>query len=112
MRGKVVTMPINSRQKGKRGEREVASIIRDAGWDARRGVQYSGGADSPDVVSALPYHIEVKLTDRLRIRDAIDQAARDSAGRRWCVWHRGRNQPWMVTITADEFLDLARNSGL
>ena len=34
----------NSRQKGKRGELEIARILRDYGYrDCRRGQQYSGG---------------------------------------------------------------------
>ena len=36
-----------SREKGKRGEREVAGLLRSYGYDARRGVQYHGGEDSP-----------------------------------------------------------------
>ena len=42
----------NSRAKGQRGERELASELqRLFGVNARRGQQYCGGADSPDVVS-------------------------------------------------------------
>lgn len=53
---------MNSRDKGKRGEREFASLLREHGFDARRGQQFAGGADSPDVVSdALAWlHVEVK----------------------------------------------------
>lgn len=36
---------MNSRQKGKVGEREFASLLREHGFDARRGQQFSGGAD-------------------------------------------------------------------
>jgi hypothetical protein len=40
-----------SRQKGKRGEREAAAELGQLlGVDARRGVQYQGGPESPDVV--------------------------------------------------------------
>ena len=42
---------MNSRQKGKVGEREFAALLRVQGFDARRGVQFCGGVDSPDVVS-------------------------------------------------------------
>jgi hypothetical protein len=41
---------MDSRRKGKVGEREFAALLREHGFDARRGVQYSGGVDSPDVV--------------------------------------------------------------
>ena len=43
---------MNSRAgKGKVGEREFAELLRAHGFDARRGQQFAGGADSPDVVS-------------------------------------------------------------
>lgn len=53
-----------SREKGKRGEREFAQALVGQGHPARRGVQYSGGPDSPDVVcESLPgIHWEVKRT--------------------------------------------------
>ena len=44
----------NSREKGKRGERELAAKLREHGYDCRRGVQYQGGPDSPDVIG-LPH---------------------------------------------------------
>lgn len=33
---------MNSRQKGARGERELAKKLREYGFDSRRGQQYSG----------------------------------------------------------------------
>ena len=42
----------NSRAKGQRGELEFASELRKLfGISARRGVQFRGGADSPDIIS-------------------------------------------------------------
>ena len=70
---------MNSRQKGKVGEREFASLLRDHGFDARRGQQFAGGADSPDVVSnALAWlHVEVKRVQNLNLTDACVQAEGD-----------------------------------
>ena len=45
-----------SRDKGKAGERELASKLREYGYDARRGVQFHGGPDSPDVVGLPGIH--------------------------------------------------------
>lgn len=57
---------MNSRAKGQRGERELADFITAAGFPARRGQQFAGGPDSPDVVCpGLPFHIEAKRTERL-----------------------------------------------
>ena len=49
---------MNSRDKGKRGERMAAKKFREHGFDTRRGVQYQGGPDSPDVVGPEGLHIE------------------------------------------------------
>jgi hypothetical protein len=38
---------MNSRNKGKRGELEAAKFLASEGFPARRGQQFSGGADSP-----------------------------------------------------------------
>ena len=67
---------MNSRQKGKVGEREFAALLREHGFDARRGQQFSGSPDSPDVVSdALAWlHVEVKRVQNLNLTDACAQA--------------------------------------
>lgn len=39
---------MNSRAKGAKGERELASILRDYGYEARRGQQYSGANGDAD----------------------------------------------------------------
>jgi hypothetical protein len=51
---------MNSREKGKRGERQWRDELREQGFAARRGQQFSGGAESPDVVcDSLPWmHFE------------------------------------------------------
>jgi len=45
-------MPINSRQKGARGEREWAAKCREEGYDCRRGQQFSG-LEGEDVMAAF-----------------------------------------------------------
>lgn len=69
---------MNSKRKGKVGEREFAALLREHGFDARRGVQFSGGADSPDVVSdALAWlHIEVKRTQALNLAFCLRSGGR------------------------------------
>ena len=55
---------MNSLEKGKRGEREAAKAMAEhLGCVAKRGVQYQGGVDSPDVVHNIAgLHVEVKRT--------------------------------------------------
>lgn len=97
---------MNSKQKGARGERELASFLRDQGWQARRGQQFSGSPDSPDVVSDFPFHIECKRTERLNLRDAVAQAEGDSGGKPWIVAHRWNDGKWLAILTLEELCRL------
>jgi hypothetical protein len=101
---------VNSRTKGKVGEREFAALLREHGFDARRGQQFSGGAESPDVVSeALAWlHIEIKRVQNLNLTDACAQAEGDCQGKPWIVAHRRNHAPWLVTMTAETFFRLLR----
>jgi hypothetical protein len=101
---------MNSRRKGKVGEREFASLLREHGFDARRGQQFSGGPESPDVVcDALAWlHIEVKRVQNLNLTDACVQAEGDCAGKPWIVAHRRNHAPWLTTMRADFFFELIR----
>ncbi len=101
---------MNSRTKGKVGEREFAALLRDNGFDARRGQQFSGSAESPDVVSeALAWlHVEVKRVQALNLADACVQAEGDCGGKPWIVAHRKNHAPWLITMTAETFFRLLR----
>ena len=103
---------MNSRNKGKVGEREFAALLRENGFDARRGVQFAGGAESPDVVcEALAWlHIEVKRTQALNLADACAQAEGDCGGKPWVVAHRRNHAPWLITMTAEVFFQFLRGT--
>lgn len=96
-----------SREKGKRGEREVAKILREFGYDSKRGVQYHGGPDSPDVVGLPSCHIEVKYVERLDLQRAYDQSRSDAGpGEVPIVVHRKNRGDWMVTLAFRDFLEM------
>ena len=91
----------NSRQKGKRGELEACEALDAVGYDCSRSVQYSGRNGDADIVcDALPgIHFEVKRTERLSPYQFLDQAIRDSKGRKVpVILYRSSNRPWMVTF--------------
>jgi Holliday junction resolvase len=103
---------MNARQKGARGEREWRDQLREAGYTARRGQQFAGGSDSPDVVCdelARVVHFEVKRVQSLNIHAAVQQATRDGNGKAPVVAHRKNNQPWLVTVLADDFFKLLKD---
>jgi Holliday junction resolvase len=101
-------MGMMSKNKGKVGEREVSELIRSYGFEARRGQQFAGGTDSPDVVHSIPNcHVEVKRTEALQLWPALAQANADKRpGEMATVWHRKNGKPWIVILDAKEFLIL------
>lgn len=104
---------MNSRAKGARGEREAASAWVDAvGGTARRGQQFAGGTDSPDVVTSFPdIHLEVKRTERGNPYVWIEQAVRDAGGRCPVVLHKRNNQPWLLIVRLSDVQRLAAQIG-
>ncbi len=101
---------MNSRRKGAVGEREFSALLREHGFDARRGQQFAGGAESPDVVSdALAWlHFEIKRVQNLNLADACVQAESDCGGKPWVVAHRRNHAPWLITMRAEFFFELIR----
>lgn len=101
---------IDSRAKGATAEREVAQILREAGYEARRGCQHAGGPDSPDVVGGPPgWHLEVKRTEKLQLWPAWDQCVRDKADcEKPCVLHRKNKRDWVAVISFSDFLKLVK----
>ena len=94
-----------SKSKGKRGERELAAELgRVLGVSARRGMQFQGSPDSPDVVTDIPnVHIECKRSERFRLYEALDQAANDAGiAKVPVVCHRQNNRPWVVIVRLDD----------
>lgn len=73
----------NSRAKGARGERAWRDELRANGYSARRGCQFAGTPNSPDVACAeLDWILfEVKAVERLNIYGAMEQARRDCGAR-------------------------------
>lgn len=99
---------LNAKQKGARAEREFAKLLREYGYDAERGCQYSGGKDSPDVkTNMLSVHWEVKHVEKLNIHKAIEQSIKDSGeGEIPLVAHRRNREPWYVTLSLTDFMKL------
>jgi Holliday junction resolvase len=100
---------MNSRQKGARGEREAAAAWATVmGCRARRGQQFSGGTDSPDVVSDYGnIHLEVKRVERGNPYWWVEQAERDCGGKIPLVLHRKDRKDWLVIVRLSDVPRLA-----
>ena len=104
-------MAVNSKQKGARFERTLASKLREHGYDARRTAQYCGkSGDASDVVGLPGLHIEAKHQETMRLYEWMSQAKRDSEGTGMlpAVFHKKNNAPILVTMELDDFMNLYR----
>jgi hypothetical protein len=101
---------VNSRRKGASAELELVHVLRALGFTgARRGQQFRGTADSPDVVDAIPgAAIESK-----RRKSAVDgwwEKAAAEAGPELVpiVMHRRDRGVWKLTIALGDIWRLYR----
>lgn len=106
-------MAVNSKHKGARFERLLASKLREHGYVARRTAQYCGNTgDASDVVGLPGLHIEAKHQESMRLYEWMSQAKRDAEaggeGRLPAVFHKKNNAPILVTMELDDFMDVYR----
>lgn len=98
---------MNSRNKGKRGELELANLLKSYGYETRRGVQYSGINGDADVVGLPGIHIECKRVEKLNIETAMEQSNRDARfGEMPAVMHRKDRKQWLVTMPLVDWMEL------
>jgi Holliday junction resolvase len=102
-------MAVNSKQKGARFERQLASLFREYGYNARRTAQYCGNTgDASDVVGLPGIHIEAKHQETMRLYDWMSQAKRDAAGTGTipAVFHKKNNASILVTMEFEDWMRL------
>ena len=105
-------MTINSRAKGKVGELELSAFLREHGFgEAKRGVQYSGGSDSPDVIGVPGVHFECKRVEAGNLYAWLDQARADAtcSDNMPVVAHRRNRREWVAILPLKDFLALIAN---
>lgn len=98
------------REKGKRGERAAAKALSEVtGLEARRGVQYQGGEDSPDILVQVPgIHWEVKWVERESVRAWMEQAAEEAGDQAPVVLHKRSRGEWLVTLQLEDLMLISR----
>lgn len=100
---------MNSREKGKRGELELARALGSFGYRSRRGQQYCASNGDAAVVGLPGLHIECKRVERLNLEDAMAQAGHDAReGEKPAVFHRKNRSRWLVTMELQDFMELYR----
>lgn len=100
---------MNSKQKGARFERQLASRLREYGYKARRTAQYCGNTgDAADVVGLPGIHVEAKHQERMQLYDWMAQAKRDAAGpgNLPAVFHKKNNAEILVTMEFEDWMQV------
>ncbi len=96
-----------SRDKGKRGELELAHRLQEYGYEARRGQQYAGINGDADVVGVPGLHIECKRVETLNVEKALVQSEQDCGKHEIpVVMHRKNREEWKVTMRLDDFMEI------
>ena len=101
-----------SQRKGAEGERELASILQQHGYECDRGGSLTFG-EVPDVTGLPGIHIEVKRVERLNVGEAMDQAIRDSERMKDgipALFHRKNRKPRLVTMRLTDWLQIYTDS--
>lgn len=98
---------MNSRQKGAGGERELSRILREHGYNCRRGQQYCGANGDADVVGLSGIHIECKRVEKLNLQNAMLQSVNDAKdGEIPAVFHRKNREGWLVTMKLEDWIKM------
>jgi len=111
---------INSRRKGKDGELELVAFLKAQGIEARRGQQFRGGGDSPDVIAngcLSGVHIECKRKEAGSLYEWLKQAIRDASV--YCidrartlpvVMHRKSKEEWVAILRLEDFIAIMKQA--
>lgn len=106
MKGGKDTSGKASQRKGADGERELAAVLREYGYEIKRGWSMSFG-EVPDLVGLPGVHIEVKRCEQVRLSEWMQQAERDSQHFKDglpAVFHRRSREGWRVTMNLADFM--------
>lgn len=102
---------INSKSKGKRGERYVVNKFKDRGYQCNRTAQFKGNTGRADDIEGIDYiHVEVKFVEKLNMENAMKQAIRDSkeSDRKAfpTVFSKKNNEELLVTMRFEDWINL------
>lgn len=104
----VIEMGKSSQRKGAAGERELAAILQERGYECTRGGSLTFG-EVPDVTGLPGIHVEVKRAEKQNLYAWVGQAEADTQkfqdGLPAVFWRKNRHK-WLVVMPLDEWLKL------
>ena len=99
-------MSKSQRDKGKAGERELCAVLNAIGLPGpqfRRGRQYAGHPDAPDIVGGPDgLFWECKRCEQFRIEQWMEQAVKDAGDKFPVIAYRKNGGKWLVTLRVDD----------
>lgn len=104
----------NSKAKGAKFERTLATIFKEYGFsESRRTAQYCGkSGDASDVVGLPNIHVEAKHQEKMYLYDWVAQAKRDAKangrGHLPAVFHKKNNAEILVTMPLEAWMEIYR----
>jgi len=103
----------SEREKGARGEREVAAIFRAHGFDCERTPNSGGLKIKGDLAGNIPAHVEVKRQEVARPWAWFAQACADApSGALPLVAFRRNDSPWLALVDLERLAALLRAAEL
>jgi Holliday junction resolvase len=98
----------SAQRKGADGERELANVLKEYGFEVRRGQVFN---HESDMVGLDKIHPEVKRVEKLNVVTAMKQAITESQIRNDglpTVFHRRNREEWLVTMRLTDWIELYR----
>lgn len=98
----------SAQRKGADGERELANVLKEYGFEVRRGQVFN---HESDMVGLDKIHPEVKRVEKLNVVTAMKQAITESQIRNDglpSVFHRRNREEWLVTMRLTDWIELYR----
>ncbi|MBQ1292535.1 MAG: hypothetical protein IIY21_00730 [Clostridiales bacterium] len=98
----------SAQRKGADGERELANVLKEYGFEVRRGQVFN---HESDMVGLDKIHPEVKRVEKLNVVTAMKQAIQESQIRNDglpTVFHRRNREEWLVTMRLTDWIELYR----
>lgn len=105
-------MSRSQRDKGARGEREVAAIFRAHGFDCDRTPNSGGLRIKGDLHGDVPAHVEVKRQETLRLPLWWRQAVAESDGAVPVLAFRQNGSEWLAVVRLETLAAMLRDTAL
>ena len=98
---------MNSRNKGANGEREVCSLLRSDGIEAKRNLDQYSTKNLPDII-VNDFAIEVKRSERVQLKKWFEQVEMSAAGKKPTLMLRWNRGEWLVVQRYIDWLEANR----